>query len=94
VNAAALLGNFEVNHPDHVVMYTCATLDAMLQRHGWSPVEHAVFLQQVKTDSSDTRSRLLTSGARAVLGLERLLARLGRPYAADGLIVAARAASA
>jgi 2-polyprenyl-3-methyl-5-hydroxy-6-metoxy-1,4-benzoquinol methylase len=94
VNAAALLGNFEVNHPDHVVMYTCATLDAMLQRHGWNPVEHAVFLQQVKTDSRDARSRLLTSGARAVLGLERLLARLGRPYAADGLIVAARAASA
>jgi len=57
-------------------------------------VEHAVYLQQVKTDASDARSRLLTTGARAVLGLERLLARLGRPYAADGLIVTARATSA
>jgi 2-polyprenyl-3-methyl-5-hydroxy-6-metoxy-1,4-benzoquinol methylase len=94
VNAAALLGNFEVQHPDHVVMYTCATLDAMLTRHRWQPVEHAVFIQQVKTDGTDTRSKVLTTGARAVLGLERLLARLGRPYAADGLIVAARAASA
>jgi 2-polyprenyl-3-methyl-5-hydroxy-6-metoxy-1,4-benzoquinol methylase len=94
VNAAALFGNYEVQHPDHVVMYTCATLDAMLRRHGWEPVEHAVFLQQVKTNGTDARSRLLTTGARAVLGLERLLARLGRPYAADGLIVTARTADA
>jgi 2-polyprenyl-3-methyl-5-hydroxy-6-metoxy-1,4-benzoquinol methylase len=95
VNAAALLGNLEVNHPDHVAMYTCATLDAMLRRHRWNPVEHAVFLQQVKSSpGDDARDRLLTTGARAVLGLERLLARFGRPYAADGLIVTARAASA
>jgi 2-polyprenyl-3-methyl-5-hydroxy-6-metoxy-1,4-benzoquinol methylase len=94
VNAAALFGNYEVQHPDHVVMYTCATLDAMLRRHDWDPVEHAVFLQQVKTNGTDARSRMLTTGARAVLGLERLLARLGRPYAADGLIVTARAARA
>jgi 2-polyprenyl-3-methyl-5-hydroxy-6-metoxy-1,4-benzoquinol methylase len=93
VNAAALFGNYEVNHPDHVVMYTCATLDAMLRRHRWEPIEHAVFLQQVKTGATDARSRLFTTGARAVLGLERLLVRLGRPYAADGLIVTARAAS-
>ena len=90
VNAAALFANYEVQHPDHVVMYTCATLDAMLRRHRWEPVEHAVFLQQVKSSGTDTRSRLLTTGARAVLGLERLLARLGRPYAADGLIVTSR----
>jgi 2-polyprenyl-3-methyl-5-hydroxy-6-metoxy-1,4-benzoquinol methylase len=92
VNAAALFGNYEVQHPDHVVMYTCATLDAMLRRHRWEPFEHAVFLQQVKSTGTDARSRLLATGARAVLGLERLLARLGRPYAADGLIVTARAA--
>ena len=30
VNAAALLGNLEVNHPDHVALFTCTTLDAML----------------------------------------------------------------
>ncbi len=94
VNAAALLGNYEVNHPDHVVLFTCTTLDAMLTRHSWEPVEHAVYLQQVKSDATDARSRLLVTGARAVLGLERLLARLGRPYAADGLIVTARSTSA
>jgi 2-polyprenyl-3-methyl-5-hydroxy-6-metoxy-1,4-benzoquinol methylase len=93
VNAAALLGNYEVNHPDHVVLFTCTTLDAMLTRHAWEPVEHAVYLQQVKSDATDARSRLLVTGARAVLGLERLLARLGRPYAADGLIVTARSTS-
>ena len=91
VNAAALLGNLEVSHPDHVVMFSCATLDAMLVRHGWQPVEHAVFTHQVKSTGTDTRSRALATGARVVLGLERLLARLGRPYAADGLIVTARA---
>jgi 2-polyprenyl-3-methyl-5-hydroxy-6-metoxy-1,4-benzoquinol methylase len=94
VNAVALLGNVEVNHPDHIALYTCTTLDTMLRRHGWEPVEHAVYLQQVKSAATDTRSRVLTTGARAVLGLERLLARCGRPYAADGLIVAARAARA
>jgi SAM-dependent methyltransferase len=94
VNTAALLGNLEVNHPDHVVLYSCTTLDTMLTRHGWQPVEHAVFLQQVKSNGIDARSKVLATGARAILGVERLLARLGRPYAADGLIVTARAASA
>jgi SAM-dependent methyltransferase len=94
VNTAALLGNLEVNHPDHVVLYSCTTLDTMLTRHGWQPVEHAVFLQQVKSNGVDARSKVLATGARAILGIERLLARLGRPYAADGLIVTARAASA
>ena len=54
VNAAALLGNYEVNHPDHIALYTCATLDTMLRRHAWEPVEHAVYLQQVKS-SGDRR---------------------------------------
>jgi 2-polyprenyl-3-methyl-5-hydroxy-6-metoxy-1,4-benzoquinol methylase len=91
VNAFASLVNYEVNHPDHVVMYTCQTLDAMLRRHGWDPIEHHVFVQSVKTKSDGTvRARAFTSGARAVLGLERLLARAGRPYVADGLIVVAR----
>jgi 2-polyprenyl-3-methyl-5-hydroxy-6-metoxy-1,4-benzoquinol methylase len=93
VNAFASLANYEVNHPDHVTMYTCQTLDAMLERHRWTPVEHHVFLQQVKARADGTlRSRVLTSGARAVLALERLLARMGRPYTADGLIVVARRA--
>ncbi len=65
----------------------------MLARHHWHPVEHAVYVQQVKSSGTDTRSRVLAAGARAVLGAERLLARLGRPYAADGLIVTARHAT-
>jgi SAM-dependent methyltransferase len=93
VNAAALLANYEVNHPDHVALYTCTTLDTMLRRHRWEPVEHAVYLQQVKSPANDLRSRVLTTGARAVLGFERFLARMGRPYAADGLIVTARASA-
>ncbi|HEY7105554.1 MAG TPA: class I SAM-dependent methyltransferase [Acidimicrobiia bacterium] len=91
VNAFASLVNYEVNHPDHVVMYTCQTLDAMLERHDWEPTHHHVFVQSVKTKpDGTTRSRIFTTGARAVLGLERLLARAGRPYVADGLIVLAR----
>ncbi|MFI5052767.1 MAG: class I SAM-dependent methyltransferase [Acidimicrobiia bacterium] len=94
VNAIALLANYEVNHPDHVALYSCRTLDAMLTRHRWEPFEHRVFVQQVKTSGEvDGRARLLAVGARAALGLERLLARMGRPYACDGLIVAARAQS-
>lgn len=94
VNTVALLANYEVNHPDHVALFTCTTLDTMLGRHGWEPFEHAVYVQQVKSGGTDLRSKVLTTGARAVLGVERLLARVGRPYAADGLIVAARAGSA
>jgi hypothetical protein len=63
----------------------------MLRRHGWEPIEHAVFVYEVKTRADGTaRGRTLTSGARVILGVERLLARLGRPYLAGGLIVVAR----
>jgi 2-polyprenyl-3-methyl-5-hydroxy-6-metoxy-1,4-benzoquinol methylase len=89
-NAFALLANLEVNHPDHVVLFSCRTLDAMLARHRWQAFEHRVFVQQVKSSGATTRDRVLAGGARVVLGLERLLARVGRPYAADGLIVVAR----
>jgi 2-polyprenyl-3-methyl-5-hydroxy-6-metoxy-1,4-benzoquinol methylase len=92
VNALALLVNVEVNHPDHVALFSCHTLDAMLARHRWEPIEHRVFVQQVKTDGKlEGRDRVFAAGARAGLALERLLARLGRPYACDGLIVVARA---
>jgi len=90
VNAFASLVNYEVNHPDHVTMFTCRTLDAMLRRHRWEPFDHHVFVQQVKAKADGTlRARVFTSGARAVLELERALARWGRPYVADGLIVVA-----
>ena len=93
VNAFASLANYEVNHPDHVAMYTCHTLDELLRRHAWEPVAHHVFLQQVKARGDGSfRAGVFTSGARAVLAIERLLARMGRPYSADGLIVVARRA--
>jgi hypothetical protein len=38
----------------------------------------------------DLKVRVLGHGARAVLAVERLLGRIGRPYAADGLIISAR----
>ena len=66
----------------------------MLTRHRWEPFEHEVYIQDVKSSGTDARSRMLATGARMVLGIERLLARLGRPYAAGGLIVAARPVSA
>jgi hypothetical protein len=34
---------------------------------------------------------VLVHGARGILGIERFLARAGRPYLAGGLIVVARA---
>src|SRR5262249_1431678 len=90
VNAFSALVQSEVNHPDHVLMFTCRTLDAMLERQGWQPFEHPVYIQEVKSEGATTRGRVLSGGARAVLGLERVLARFGRPYVADGLIVVAR----
>jgi polysaccharide deacetylase family protein (PEP-CTERM system associated) len=87
----AAFANLEVNHPDHVTTFTPYTLDAMLRRHNWEPVEHAVFVYQVKTRADGTlRGRTLTLGGRVALQTESLLARLGRPYLARGLIVLAR----
>jgi len=90
-NVLAALGNLEVNHPDHVMSFTSHTLDTMLRRHRWEPFEHAAFVYEVKSQPDGTlRARTLASGARVALGLERFLARLGRPHLAGGLIVVAR----
>jgi SAM-dependent methyltransferase len=88
--SAALVG-YEVNHPDHVTLYSCFTLCNLLERHGWAVDEVATYVPEVKDrEQENGRMKVLAAGARAVLGAERLLARLGRPYAADGLIVRAR----
>lgn len=87
---AAALAGFEVNHPDHVTLYSCYTLTNLLARHGWQTDEVATYVPVVKEFSAlKGRMRVLGAGAKVVLGTERLLARLGRPYAADGLIVSA-----
>jgi hypothetical protein len=91
VNPIAALARIEVNHPDHIVMFTWRTLSEMLRRHGWEVVETATFVPAVKTGAgAGRRARLLTLGARAVLVVERLAARWISPFVADGLIVVAR----
>ena len=45
--AAALVG-YEVNHPDHVTLYSCFTLANLLERHGWEVVEVATYVPAVK----------------------------------------------
>lgn len=87
---AAALAGYEVNHPDHVTLYSCFTLTNLMARHGWEVVEVATYVPVLKEFASlRGRMKVLGVGAKVVLGTERLLARMGRPYAADGLIVAA-----
>lgn len=87
---AAALAGYEVNHPDHVTLYSCFTLTNLMQRHGWEVDEVATYVPVLKEFAAlRGRMKVLGAGAKVVLGAERLLARMGRPYAADGLIVAA-----
>jgi len=91
--AAAALAGWEVNHPDHVTLYSCFTLTNLLERHGWQVQEVATYVPVLKEfEALQGRMKVLGAGARLVLGTERLLGRLGRPYAADGLIVTAASA--
>jgi rhodanese-related sulfurtransferase len=94
LNGIAALAGYEVNHPDHVVMYSWRTLQTMLGRHGWNVVETRLFVPRVTSPRpTGLKERILADGARAVLWLERTLGRLGAPYVADGLIVVARPGS-
>ena len=89
--AAAAVGGYEVNHPDHITLYSCYTLTNLMERHGWEVTQVATYVAVLKEfENLQGRMRLLGLGAKAVLGAEKLLGRLGRPYAADGLIVSAR----
>jgi SAM-dependent methyltransferase len=91
MNPLAALAGYEVNHPDHVTMFTWRTLSELLARHGWEVVESATFVPRVGAlADAGWRLRLLGAGARAVLGLQRLVARTVAPFVADGLIVVAR----
>lgn len=85
---ASITRRVEVNHPDHVVMFTWRTLTQLLQREGWSATDSVTYVPVVRERGD--RSRIEALAVRMVLGLERLLGRLGRPYSADGLIVTAR----
>ena len=87
---ASLTRRVEVNHPDHVVMFTWRTLTTLLRRHGWEVIDAVTYVPVVRERGD--RSRLESAAVRMVLGTERLLGRLHRPFAADGLIVVARPA--
>ena len=77
----------EVNHPDHVVMFTWRTLTQLMRRTGWEPVDVLTYVPSVRNRGS--RSRTETAAVKVVASTERLLGKLGRPYSADGLIVKA-----
>lgn len=91
LNSAAALGRREVNHPDHVLLFSWRTLTNLLDRHGWDVEEVACYVPTVKAfEGGGLGQRLVGWAGRLVVGLERLAARLGAPFFADGLIVVAR----
>lgn len=87
-NVFASLAHREINHPDHVVMFTWRTLTNLASRHGWRPVETAMYVPSVKELSGGGIGAFVIglAGKAAVLA-ERLLGRLRRPYSSDGMII-------
>jgi SAM-dependent methyltransferase len=91
LNPMASLGGYEVNHPDHLVMFTCTTLTALLDHEGWGVAEVATFCPEVKgLTGGGWKLRVLALGARLAVWIQRTAARTVAPFAADGLIVVAR----
>lgn len=97
-NASGLLNGFaamagaEINHPDHVILFSWRTLTNLMRRHGWEHVRTATYVPAVKQAPARGLSALVLGLAgRFVLFLERSIGRLWAPFVADGLIVEARA---
>jgi SAM-dependent methyltransferase len=87
-NVFASLAHREINHPDHVVMFTWRTLTNLASRHGWRPVETAMYVPSVKEFSGrGPFAFVLGLAAKFAAFTERLLGRLRRPYSSDGMIV-------
>jgi SAM-dependent methyltransferase len=91
LNGFAAMANAEINHPDHVVLFSWRTLSNLMSRHGWEVVASATFVPAVKAaPGSGIRQRVLGLAGRFVLWLERTIGKLWAPFVADGLIVTAR----
>jgi 2-polyprenyl-3-methyl-5-hydroxy-6-metoxy-1,4-benzoquinol methylase len=94
-NALGALAGYEVNHPDHVALFSCHTLTALVERHDWFVVEIRTYVPRIKTtDAPSWKSRLLRVGGAGLQLIERAAGRVGRPFVADGLIMVARPVSA
>ena len=92
VNGFAAMAGAEVNHPDHVVLFSWRTLTNLAARHGWKHVETATFVPAFKgAPAQGIKLALMRFAGQAVLALERILARFGAPFTADGMIVVSRA---
>ncbi|HYF46783.1 MAG TPA: class I SAM-dependent methyltransferase [Acidimicrobiales bacterium] len=96
-NASGLLNGFaamagaEINHPDHVILFSWRTLTNLMSRHGWEVVDTATFVPAVKAaPGSGLRQTVLGLAGRFVLWLERTIGKLWAPFVADGLILTAR----
>jgi 2-polyprenyl-3-methyl-5-hydroxy-6-metoxy-1,4-benzoquinol methylase len=86
----------ELVHPDHVHLYSAATLSRALSRRGWVVERSAMYLnpltpfrRQAKVSDS-----LRTGAVRCSYLLQRRLSRRISPYLADGLIVVAKRVAA
>lgn len=93
-NALAAVAGFEVQHPGHVTLFSCRTLTALMESHRWSVTDTRTYVSSVKPTIGpiSLRTRIIRVGGRALLAMERLLGWMGRPFAADGLIVVGRRA--
>lgn len=88
--AIPLLRGIEITHPDHILAFTYRTLTELVHRHGWRIVETITYTPAYT--GRGNRSRLEAAALRALLCIERVLSRCGRPFAASGLIVVAEPA--
>lgn len=91
LNTVAALAGREVNHPDHVAMFSWRTLQNLLSRHGWEVTDSATYVPVMK-EGARQGSGVMALAARGVLAAERAAARLGAPFLSDGLIVRCRSA--
>ena len=85
--AASIIRRVEINHPDHVVMFTWRTLTELMRRSGWDHTQTVTYVPAIRERGN--RSRIEVAAVRLVVGFERLLGKLNRPFSADGLIVTA-----